>query len=75
MTETYKLFAVVNHTGSMENGHYICNVLHEGTWIICNDGFLSPSSLDKVLKSKVYLLFYIREYLDYEKKDKEKDPK
>jgi len=60
---SYKLFAVVNHIGSIDTGHYTCYIAHppSSLWYLCDDTTISKVSLSKVLNSHAYLLFYIRE--------------
>jgi ubiquitin carboxyl-terminal hydrolase 22/27/51 len=50
--EEYELFAVVNHHGRMENGHYTCFVRHDNMWFKCDDAWIYQASLQQVLKSK-----------------------
>jgi len=65
--ETYELFAVVNHHGNMDNGHYICFVRHAEMWFKCDDAWITKSSLQQVFKTKGYLLFYLRKNLQFGK--------
>ena len=38
----YRLFAVVNHMGTTDSGHYINYVLHAGEqWFRCDDTYLT----------------------------------
>jgi len=71
--EKYILFAVVNHIGSMETGHYTSFVKYRdlsttGTyiWIKCDDSSLTKIQTETVMNSKAYLLFYVRANLEYE---------
>ena len=51
--EEYRLFAVVNHHGSMDNGHYTCFVRHpRSLWIKCDDAIITKSSVEEVLSSE-----------------------
>lgn len=63
----YSLYAVVNHEGrSIDSGHYTSIVRHsKGHWIKCDDLNLTPFSIDKVLSSEGYLLFYHKKILEY----------
>jgi ubiquitin C-terminal hydrolase len=57
----YDLFGTVNHTGTLNQGHYVSNVKIGDQWFHCNDAHISSSDEDQVLKSEgAYLLFYIR---------------
>jgi len=49
----------------MDNGHYTSFVLHSENWFKCDDSFVTKTSLSQVLKSKAYLLFYIRSTVSY----------
>ncbi|XP_794239.4 ubiquitin carboxyl-terminal hydrolase 10 isoform X1 [Strongylocentrotus purpuratus] len=67
---TYKLFAVVYHTGKeASGGHYITDVYHVGTsaWLRCDDGIVKPVKAAQVIKPLTtcipYLLFYRRKDL------------
>ncbi|GAM22658.1 hypothetical protein SAMD00019534_058330 [Acytostelium subglobosum LB1] len=64
---TYELFAVVNHTGKMDGGHYTCYVKHNERWFKCDDSIISNASLYNVIQSKGYLLFYMKKQLEYRK--------
>ncbi|RKP39599.1 hypothetical protein BJ085DRAFT_30830 [Dimargaris cristalligena] len=72
----YRLYAVVEHMGSINFGHYVAYVAspahhsadHEPTnseaggriWTYCSDSRVRPSRLEEVLDSQAYLLFYER---------------
>ncbi|EFA77649.1 hypothetical protein PPL_12256 [Heterostelium album PN500] len=43
----YELFAVVNHTGKMDGGHYTCFVKHNDRWFKCDDSMITFSSIQK----------------------------
>ncbi|VDD87930.1 unnamed protein product [Enterobius vermicularis] len=62
----YELFAVVNHDGTMESGHYTCFIRHQhNQWFQCDDQVISRVPVEKVLDSQGYLLFYHKSHLDY----------
>jgi ubiquitin carboxyl-terminal hydrolase 22/27/51 len=65
LNEHYELFAVVNHQGRIDNGHYVCYVRHSGLWMKCDDSWITEASLCEVLASNAYLLFYVRKHLEY----------
>ena len=49
----YSLFCVVNHHGSINNGHYTCFVRHrEEDWFNCDDAWITKASKDDVLHSE-----------------------
>ncbi|XP_041454868.1 ubiquitin carboxyl-terminal hydrolase 10-like [Lytechinus variegatus] len=67
---TYKLFAVVYHTGKeASGGHYITDVYHVGSsgWLRCDDSIVKPVKALQVTKPLStcipYLLFYRRKDL------------
>ncbi|XP_033631005.1 ubiquitin carboxyl-terminal hydrolase 22-like [Asterias rubens] len=63
----YSLFAVVNHLGTIETGHYTCYVRqHKDQWFKCDDALITKSSVQDVLHSEGYLLFYHKRILEYE---------
>lgn len=49
----YTLFAVVNHIGNLESGHYI-NYIKQGqsSWFKCDDHLITKSTLEEVLNSE-----------------------
>uniref|UniRef100_T1G6N8 Ubiquitin carboxyl-terminal hydrolase 36 n=1 Tax=Helobdella robusta TaxID=6412 RepID=T1G6N8_HELRO len=56
----YDLYAVLVHDGhSTNSGHYYCYVKTKaGLWFCMNDHMVRQSTLDEVLSSEAYLLFY-----------------
>ncbi|XP_041473865.1 ubiquitin carboxyl-terminal hydrolase 22-like [Lytechinus variegatus] len=63
----YSLFAVVNHHGSLEAGHYTCYVRqHQDQWFKCDDALITKATVHDVLQSEGYLLFYHKRILEYE---------
>ncbi|XP_053213153.1 ubiquitin carboxyl-terminal hydrolase 22-like isoform X1 [Panonychus citri] len=63
----YCLFAVVNHSGTIETGHYTAYVRqHKDQWFKCDDHIITRASVQDVLDSEGYLLFYHKEFLEYE---------
>lgn len=63
---TYDLIGVVNHQGKMDNGHYTSFVKHDDMWFKCDDATITRATLPQVLKSKGYLLFYMKKQLEYD---------
>ncbi|KAK4058334.1 hypothetical protein OIO90_000491 [Microbotryomycetes sp. JL221] len=70
-TARYSLYAVVVHFGTLVTGHYSAYVKSDrygkgpgGTsdrrWFFCSDEDVRACSLDEVLRSKAYILFYER---------------
>lgn len=66
-TAKYSLYAVVNHEGkSIDVGHYTSFIRHaRSNWVKCDDTYLIPASVEKVLGSEGYLLFYHKKVLEY----------
>lgn len=63
----YSLFAVINHIGSLQSGHYSVFVRqHQDQWFRCNDSVIMKASVQDVLQSEAYLLFYHKQYLEYD---------
>ncbi|XP_062109197.1 ubiquitin carboxyl-terminal hydrolase 2 [Humulus lupulus] len=67
----FRLIGVVEHQGSMRGGHYIAYVRgHENSskgkenggsvWFHASDAYVRQTSLDEVLRSEAYILFYER---------------
>jgi len=54
----YELFAVVNHLGTLQSGHYTCFIRQNITWFRCDDALITKASIEQVLSSEAYLLFY-----------------
>lgn len=49
----YSLFAVVNHSGTIETGHYTAFVRQrENQWFKCDDHLITKASVDDVLESE-----------------------
>jgi ubiquitin carboxyl-terminal hydrolase 22/27/51 len=65
-SEIYELFAVVNHSGQIDNGHYTCAVRHGDDWIKCDDAALTSTTFASVAASEAYLLFYVRSQLSFD---------
>ncbi|XP_064637300.1 ubiquitin carboxyl-terminal hydrolase 22-like isoform X2 [Lineus longissimus] len=63
----YSLFAVVNHSGTIESGHYTCFIRqHKDMWFKCDDHLITKANGMDVLNSEGYLLFYHKQILEYE---------
>ncbi|BBN17728.1 ubiquitin carboxyl-terminal hydrolase 16/45 [Marchantia polymorpha subsp. ruderalis] len=71
----YRLTGTVEHTGTLKGGHYVAYVrgppaptapglkhdpTGESSWYHISDSYVRQTSLDAVLKSEAYLLFYER---------------
>lgn len=63
----YSLFAVVNHLGSLDAGHYTAYVRQmKGNWYKCDDHMITKATIREVLESEGYLLFYHKTVLEYQ---------
>ncbi|CAG5907665.1 unnamed protein product [Menidia menidia] len=58
----YDLYAVCNHHGTMQGGHYTayCKNSIDGQWYCFDDSDVHPLSEDEVCKQTAYILFYQR---------------
>ncbi|VDM33264.1 unnamed protein product [Hydatigera taeniaeformis] len=55
----YDLYAVVNHTGKLDEGHYYAFIRNEGGhWFRVNDTQFSEVRKESVVTSDAYILFY-----------------
>lgn len=49
----YCLFAVVNHSGTIETGHYTCYIRQQrDQWFKCDDHIITRASVQDVLDSE-----------------------
>ncbi|XP_049544198.1 ubiquitin carboxyl-terminal hydrolase nonstop [Anopheles darlingi] len=63
----YSLYAVINHVGTLDAGHYTAYVRHQkDIWVKCDDHIITTATLKQVLDSEGYLLFYHKKILEYE---------
>eukprot|EP00177_Eucheuma_denticulatum_P001969 GFKZ01003521.1.p1 GENE.GFKZ01003521.1~~GFKZ01003521.1.p1 ORF type:complete len:735 (-),score=68.27 GFKZ01003521.1:1591-3795(-) len=64
----YDLFAVVNHVGKIDSGHYTAMVRREGHWFRCDDEKVSRlKDVGKVIRSEAaYLVFYVQRYPNFQ---------
>lgn len=60
----YDLFAIVNHNGRIDSGHYTATVRKEGEWFRCDDEKVSKiSEIDNIVRSEeAYLVFYVQRH-------------
>lgn len=56
----YRLFAVINHVGSLDSGHYTAFVCCRGDWFWVDDACVVACSRADVFASSAYMLFYER---------------
>lgn len=50
------MFAVVNHQGTLESGHYTSFIRqHKDQWFKCDDAIITKASIEDVLDSEGYV--------------------
>ncbi|KIY43869.1 cysteine proteinase, partial [Fistulina hepatica ATCC 64428] len=64
----YDLFAVINHEGQLNNGHYTNYARSQDEWYRFDDDKVTCSSLTACLESAAYMCFYVRRHLEYKPK-------
>ena len=64
--DLYDLFAVVNHHGTINSGHYTNFARSGNHWYKFDDATVTRVEEAEVCRSEAYLLFYIRRHLIYE---------
>ncbi|KAJ3046289.1 hypothetical protein HDV00_000102 [Rhizophlyctis rosea] len=57
----YKLFAVVNHMGKMDTGHYTAFAMQRGQWFSFDDAEVKVATEKDVLESNSYMCFYVKD--------------
>lgn len=60
----YRLFSVIQHIGSMREGHYISYIKTASSWLLCDDAEISRVSEEEVKNAQAYMLFYINEEVE-----------
>ncbi|XP_068609075.1 ubiquitin carboxyl-terminal hydrolase 21 [Brachionichthys hirsutus] len=56
----YDLYAICNHTGTVNMGHYTACCLDENGWCLYNDSSVTPVSESQLQTNQAYVLFYRR---------------
>ncbi|KAM3591297.1 uncharacterized protein V6R79_026270 [Siganus canaliculatus] len=56
--QTYELYAVVDHFGSLRGGHYTATINVNGEWYTFNDSRVTKTQQVNITSSSAYLLFY-----------------
>jgi len=62
----YDLYSVIYHSGSANNGHYLCICKNlDGNWYVFDDGnvYKYPNTPDSLVTPDAYMLFYQRKYI------------
>lgn len=64
----YDLFAVVNHIGKIDIGHYTALVRREGQWFRCDDEKVSRvrDVGRKIRSEEAYLVFYVQRHPNFQ---------
>ncbi|XP_077001216.1 ubiquitin carboxyl-terminal hydrolase 51 [Tamandua tetradactyla] len=61
----YSLFAVINHHGTLESGHYTSFIRQQkDQWFSCDDAIITKATIEDLLYSEGYLLFYHKQSLE-----------
>ena len=60
LNNTYSLEATINHSGSLNNGHYWANIKDRSSshWLCCNDKLVSKVNESSLNNRTSYILFY-----------------
>ncbi|KAJ2926938.1 hypothetical protein H1R20_g10145, partial [Candolleomyces eurysporus] len=61
----YDLFAVINHEGQIDNGHYTNYARFEDEWYRFDDDKVTHTTQAECLNSNAYMCFYVKRHLDY----------
>ncbi|KAJ1831753.1 hypothetical protein LPJ63_004051 [Coemansia sp. RSA 2711] len=75
----YRLFAVIDHVGALDSGHYTAYALHRNQWYLFDDARVTRVAVRDVLafadearvragrpaKGSAYMAFYVKSILDY----------
>ncbi|XP_056157698.1 ubiquitin carboxyl-terminal hydrolase 21 [Lampris incognitus] len=56
----YDLYAICNHAGTVNMGHYTACCLEENGWCFYNDSSVTPVSENQLQSNQAYVLFYQR---------------
>ncbi|CAG7849164.1 Probable ubiquitin carboxyl-terminal hydrolase 8; AltName: Full=Deubiquitinating enzyme 8; AltName: Full=Ubiquitin thioesterase 8; AltName: Full=Ubiquitin-specific-processing protease 8 [Serendipita indica DSM 11827] len=64
-TYDYELFAVVNHEGQLNTGHYTNFARSQNEWYRFDDEKVTHTTLRECLQSIPYMCFYVKRNLDY----------
>jgi ubiquitin carboxyl-terminal hydrolase 8 len=56
----YDLYAIINHTGTFNSGHYFSYCENNGKWYNFDDEKVMPMSELNLITNNAYILFYIR---------------
>jgi len=54
----YSLYAITNHSGSLNSGHYTSIVKRGSRWFKYDDDYVSEVSRESIMNNKAFVLFY-----------------
>jgi hypothetical protein len=59
--EKFDLYAVINHFGNLNSGHYTSFVKIDNQWFDFDDSIFNSCHKDKIINKNAYILFYINQ--------------
>ena len=59
--EKFDLYAVINHFGNLNSGHYTSYVKIDNQWFDFDDSIFNSCHKDKIINKNAYILFYINQ--------------
>jgi len=54
----YHLYAIIQHSGTINSGHYFSHIKIDNSWYMFNDSSVTKSSLTSIDPTTPYMLFY-----------------
>jgi ubiquitin C-terminal hydrolase len=58
INKTYELYAVCNHIGSLNGGHYFSFIKKHDKWYLCDDDDITEIDESNIISNHAYILFY-----------------
>jgi len=58
LTRSFLLKATINHTGSLDSGHYKSATLRNKLWYMCNDNAILQVGEKAIVDESAYMLFF-----------------
>lgn len=55
---SYELYGVINHSGTLNSGHYTAYARVDNQWYLFNDHIVNEVSEDDIVTENAYILFY-----------------
>ena len=56
--KTYSLYAVNNHSGNRDGGHYFSYIYQNEIWYEFNDKYVKLANRENIVSPNAYILFY-----------------